>query len=349
MYGEVLSQLNRNLSIAHLQTADCTILTVLTCFLRELHLPTGPDPGQFMKHLQGLEAILELRGFPAPPLSRETVMLFQTLRSLSILGNLVKGTPSIFAKEQWKQIPTLYSGEGARVHHALFCILADCTVLVPQRNTVLISGDTQLRQSLLSDVEAALSEVERIRHRWAKVNKQHGISTEYPATPALATSYVLYKTAYTWLWDIRTSLEPTEVNTARRDEGARELVLFLKHLQRKARGGTFDFNTIRFLAACLAVSILGGSSTPPGMPLALVVQRVLGGDHKARVSSVRDIDDTGLPEAPVGEFSDRLRRVNIAELVDAEGGYHASDTLTDFGPITVLTQAMASMIGSLVT
>lgn len=86
-YGAVLAQLNTHLATPELQTDDLTILGALICVLLETFLPTGPL--NFLKHLRGIETILEVRGVPQQPMSRTTIVLFHGLRTLSILGGLV--------------------------------------------------------------------------------------------------------------------------------------------------------------------------------------------------------------------------------------------------------------------
>lgn len=102
-YGQVLRQLNQHLSLPGLQTVDETILAALTCLLLEIFLPTGPN--HFLKHMRGIEAMLDLRGPPPTSMSTTTHILFHGLRVLSVISGLAMARPALYSRKEWKQIP----------------------------------------------------------------------------------------------------------------------------------------------------------------------------------------------------------------------------------------------------
>lgn len=119
-YGEVLRQLNGALMVPQRQTTNETILTVVTCMLLELFLPTGPS--NFQKHQRGIEALIRLRGPPTETIG-DTATIFRGLRVVSIIGALVQGKPSIYAQKEWKLAPVQYTNEIGKLLADLFSIL----------------------------------------------------------------------------------------------------------------------------------------------------------------------------------------------------------------------------------
>lgn len=281
-YGEVLRQLNSHLSQPHLQTTDETILTVLTCMLLEIFLPTGPN--NFLKHVRGIEAILDLRG---PPVSatETTSTIFHGLRVLSIIGGLAQSRPSIYAREEWKSIPPLFTGEATLIRHEIFQILADCTLLMSAREKVAVdSGSPEAYQALLANAHIALEKLKALFPRWERYNERKmdettsGIGKELRiANHASATTYMLYNAAYMCILRIIHSLDPSPKHASLRNSAAIKIVRCLELRQFKKREGGAESNTIGFVATKVAWEALGGFSSPEGRRLARVVKSAANG------------------------------------------------------------------------
>ncbi|KAF2680423.1 hypothetical protein K458DRAFT_263785, partial [Lentithecium fluviatile CBS 122367] len=130
-YGDVLRQLNAHLAHSQLQTTDETILTAATCMLLEIFLPTGP--ANFLKHVRGIEAILEIRG-PPTSAAGDSAFIINNLQAVSIIGALAEGRPSVWAKPEWKRIPLVFTDEGSVIRHNLWMVLADCSLANNERD-----------------------------------------------------------------------------------------------------------------------------------------------------------------------------------------------------------------------
>lgn len=122
-YVDVLGQLNGALMIPQRQTTNETILTVMTCMLLELFLPTGPS--SFQKHQRGIETLIRMRGPPTES-TGDTGTIFRGLRVVSIIGALVQGRPSIYAQKEWKHAPVQHTNEVGKLLADLFGILGMC-------------------------------------------------------------------------------------------------------------------------------------------------------------------------------------------------------------------------------
>jgi hypothetical protein len=292
-YGEVLQQLNTHLAKTELQRTNEILLTALSCMLLEVFLPTGPS--NFLKHQRGIEAIMQLRG---PPSETEgsTVTIFRGLRVLSIVGALADSRPSIYAKKEWKQVPPAQTTEAAKLQHEILAVLADCTRLVSERDALLAVGTTaDGLQHFTEDVDRVLGDLELLHPAWVELNERErnaskessSLSTDIGVSNHVsATAYMLYKTTYLCILQIKNSLCPSPLNIALRNAAATTIAHCLELKEYEKRRGAPQSNTIAFIAIKLAWQTLGRFDSPEGQQLAQVVgsaiNKIFRADAQAR-------------------------------------------------------------------
>jgi hypothetical protein len=277
-YGTVLGRLNAHLIRPGLQTRDETVLTVLTCMLLETFLPTGPN--NFLKHLLGMEAILELRGPPSMPMSHTGQALFIGLRILSITGGLVMSRPSLYSRPEWKAIHVVHKDAASEMRYRLYTVLADCTQLMALRDAVLCSQSAQDRRILIDQTHSLYNELELIYQDWLrddqKQSGEHSCSNadgapfaDYTST----TTHMLYNLARICLVDILDAVDSLPWSDAIRRDAALEIIKNLEFKVTQQRLGAPESNTIGFVATKVSWQALGGSNTPEGRELASVVKK----------------------------------------------------------------------------
>ncbi|KAF2273626.1 uncharacterized protein EI97DRAFT_460819 [Westerdykella ornata] len=262
MYGKVLRQLNEHLDLPDLRLSDCTILTCLICALRELFFPSGPN--HFLKHLQGIETMLKLRGAPAAPIPLETLVILHGLRTLSIVSGMFVARPSLFAQEEWKHLQPLQLDQDGRIRHNILPILADCTKFIAARDAVLRSNDPNARRSLLRQIDNARSALDSIRTEWPT-----NVGLKQTRGRSLGTQ-MMYNATYICLLDIRQGLEPSLEYEFLRSFAVQEIISNLERLSQKPGG--VNFSIIRFVVIQVALHVMGGSGTPLGRQLVRVLQ-----------------------------------------------------------------------------
>jgi hypothetical protein len=135
IHGLALRQLSSALSDPKCYNRDDVLFSVVTMVLLECFIPTGPK--FYLKHMVGLEKLLELRGPPknCSPMSHQAQ---EGIRRLSIFASLSMRTPSLFAREEWRSIksaPNLYE---RTEDHYLFGILAHYTVLAADHDRMIM-------------------------------------------------------------------------------------------------------------------------------------------------------------------------------------------------------------------
>lgn len=334
LYGDVLRQLNRHLTLPELQTTDETILTALTCMLLEIFLPTGPK--NFFKHHRGLEAIMAMRG-PPTNTTGDTATIFRGLRILSIIGALAESRPSIYARDEWKYAPPPADAtEPMILQHHIFTCLADCTQLMGERDA-LLNGTAPLwaYEPLLQRVQSTLDDLNKLYPLYQRFNasQRDPMKTLSPLAEELgvanhfsATALMLYKTVHICILQIIDSLAPSPQNTALRNEAAMTIAKCLELKEYEKRQGAHESNTIGFVATKIAWQALGGFDSPEGRRLAKTVNTALNAvaplplDDREAWDNARpeDIRDTFfarfVKRVPIGTPADEARVVGLLQL-----------------------------------
>lgn len=281
-YGEVLRQLNNHLSQPDLQTSNETILTALTCTMLEVFLPTGPN--NFLKHMRGIEAILDLRG---PPVSADSqsATIFSNVRVLSIIAALAQGRPSVWGREDWQKLPPLFTSETSLIRHDIWKILADCSILMSESRQMLANNPTpEDTKRMLDSSNALLEKLKSIYPRWEKHNealtgdKPTNIAKDFHiASHVSATTYMLYNAAFMCILRNIQSIQPTAKLASLRNAAALKIVRCLELKEYEKREGNAESNTIGFVATKVAWEALGGFSSPEGRRLARIVKSAANG------------------------------------------------------------------------
>lgn len=133
IHGLVLKQLNHALLDARCYARDDVILSVVTLALLECFVPTGRK--YYLKHMLGLEMLLELRG-PTTDCSPNSIQIYKSVRRMILFASLNARKPSILARKEWKSVlQTDCRGQELEEQY-LFDALADCTVLVAECDKV---------------------------------------------------------------------------------------------------------------------------------------------------------------------------------------------------------------------
>jgi hypothetical protein len=280
-YGKVLRQLNSHLAQPDLQTTNETILTALTCMLLEIFLPTGPN--NFLKHMRGIEIMLEIRGPPNDP-DGETALIFHGLRLLCIIGALATSRPSLYSREEWKRVPCIQKDEAGILRHRIFTILADGTRLRHERDLAQSLGIVDRHPCIIIETQLLLAELEEIRVDWVAFNESQldNSTTQlgkeiHVANHVSATVGMLYYTTYICLLEVIESLESSSKYASLRNAAAIKILKCLELKSYEQREGAPESNTIGFVATKVAWQALGGFNSPEGRKLAKVVKAATNG------------------------------------------------------------------------
>ena len=137
--GTTLKHLNRTLLEPYCYNSDDVLLSVATLALLEIFVPTGPK--HYLKHMLGLEKLLELRG-PTTFVSQNKIEIHKGYRRMLIFASLNARKFSILAKEEWKVIPWMSFPGLKTEEEILLDFLADCTVVMAERE--LLVGNWKL-------------------------------------------------------------------------------------------------------------------------------------------------------------------------------------------------------------
>ncbi|RVX73563.1 hypothetical protein B0A52_02451 [Exophiala mesophila] len=202
MHGKALEQLNQDLSEPGSCTRDEVIISVVTLTLMECLAPTGAK--HYLQHMLGLERLLELRG-PGLYHSPHSLRIYKSIRHMILFASLRTGSPSILAKPEWK---TFYRAEckdeSEIIEQQLMEFLADCTVLMAERNALFADThrDNPLQQQRCDNIKlralACLSSLHLWRRRWSS-----DIRNTYLVTSAASFRQ---HPGPSWLYDLPSSL-----------------------------------------------------------------------------------------------------------------------------------------------
>ncbi|EPS35490.1 hypothetical protein H072_11071 [Dactylellina haptotyla CBS 200.50] len=138
MHGVALKQLNQALSDPKCYYRDDVMLSVATLAILECVVPTGPK--NYLKHMIGLERLLYLRG-PGLGCSTLTFEIYKSVRHMILFASLRTGRPSILAGQEWKDLFRANCSRDEILEQDLFDILADCTILISQRDIMLARSE----------------------------------------------------------------------------------------------------------------------------------------------------------------------------------------------------------------
>ena len=135
MHGVALRQLNQALSLPGCHTRDDVLVSVIIMAMLELHMPSGPR--NWLKHMTGLERLLELRGPGSLTYaSYRTLELYKGVRHFILIASLRNRAPSIFAQPRWKAVLRTSLSLETSEEQDLQDVLADCSVLIAASDEV---------------------------------------------------------------------------------------------------------------------------------------------------------------------------------------------------------------------
>lgn len=138
MYGVALKQLNQVLTDATRHTHDEVIVAVAALAISECLVPTGPN--NYLTHMRGLERLVDLQD-PVSFLAGKSPGFCKGVRFMILFASLQLGTPSILAASDWKKAMRADSSYEKLQEQDLFDVLADCTVLLAERDAVSSAWD----------------------------------------------------------------------------------------------------------------------------------------------------------------------------------------------------------------
>lgn len=284
-YGNVLRQLNAHLAQAQMQTTNETIMTAVTCMIFEISVSAGSD--NFLKHVQGIEAILAARGPPTSPTGADPAML-SGVRILCIFGALAQRRPSVWATDGWSSVPPLHSDEGSVIRHEILLILVDCTMLTtaPKPSSFKVST-SRYHCPTISRARELLNRLEALYARWEQYNVTmlgEDVSSSFKdpaiANPASMATYMLYQAAYICVLRIlktnKSSVENTQLGQLEVAASLR-IVTCLEPKAHDLREGSGESNTIVFIATKIAGETLGGFNSSGGRRLSRTVKAAANG------------------------------------------------------------------------
>ena len=167
MHGVALKQLNQALSDSKCYTDDEVILSIATLSILECLVPTGQE--SYLKHMVGLERLLELRG-PGSLCSPKSIELYKSVRHLILFASLRTGKPSILARPEWQTVLRANCSDAEMQEQDLFEILAACTVLLAERDNNSTKRGSNLKTDThqRDEVEQRALNLQRHLHVWKK-------------------------------------------------------------------------------------------------------------------------------------------------------------------------------------
>ncbi|PSN59991.1 hypothetical protein BS50DRAFT_216618 [Corynespora cassiicola Philippines] len=183
MHGNVLKRLNQALSDTNCHVRDDVILTVIALAILECLVPTGPK--SYIRHMSGLELLLELRG-PDSGISVREANAYRNMQHMILFAALRTRKPSILARPEWKKVLRSGCPEEDILQQELYDVLADCTVLTAQSDAMLAVWEadnekaTKMRDGVERKASFLLTQLHAWRARWEK--DEQNAYLEVPAT-----------------------------------------------------------------------------------------------------------------------------------------------------------------------
>ncbi|KAE9366439.1 hypothetical protein N431DRAFT_419696 [Stipitochalara longipes BDJ] len=169
MHSVALKQLNQVLSDTTLHSRDEVIVAVAALSISELLVPSGPD--NHLTHMMGLERLVDLQD-PVSFWSEKSSGFCKGVRFMILLASLKLCKPSILAKPDWKQAMRTNSSYEELQEQDLFDVLADCSVLLAERDAMLSAWNTnsisarEQRDGIERRASSLLIHLYEWRRRW---------------------------------------------------------------------------------------------------------------------------------------------------------------------------------------
>jgi hypothetical protein len=280
MHGKILKQLNDTLSDPHCYLRDDVLLSVVTLALLECFVPTGRK--YYLKHMSGLEKLLELRG-PGIHCERKAMEIFKGVRRMVIFAALNRRKESIFAREEWKCIQGTECTGDEMEEQFLMNALADCTVVIEEYDKVVarsIEDSACQRDEVTRRALNLLEQLHLWKKRWdtgernshLKIPAEDAIEETHDnittilnfANSSASIMFMLYNTALIYVFRMLASLDGHPGAKWEERSAALEICRCIPyHLSQKPRLDSGSM-TVASLAVRTAFKTLGGSGSPGG-------------------------------------------------------------------------------------
>jgi hypothetical protein len=170
MHGVALKQLNQVLlSDTTQHSRDEAIVAVAALSISELLVPSGPR--NYLTHMMGLEKLVDLQD-PVAFWSENSSGFCKGVRFMILLASLKLGKPSILAKTDWKTVMRLNSSYEELQEQEVFDVLADCSVLLAERDAILLAWNVNStnapdqRNDIERQARSLLIHLYEWRRRW---------------------------------------------------------------------------------------------------------------------------------------------------------------------------------------
>jgi hypothetical protein len=272
IYGVVVKHLNQALSDSDRRTSDEVFLSVVTLALLECFVPTGPK--QYIKHMIALERILELRNpSPSSYCSPKLSEFYKSVRHMILFASLHTGKASILARPQWKAFLRAQCSEEQLVEQDLFDVLADCTVLIVDRDKTTVNwgsdlnSNTHERDEIKQRATNSLSHLRAWKERWnrdernsysetpiieeaSRIERSPFLTTFEFSNPSSAAMFMFYNTTLIYVLRVLASLpilpEPPGQNS---DQDVQDTLQNAGHLENFETLGRDQYLSAERLAA----------------------------------------------------------------------------------------------------
>lgn len=318
MHGVALQRLNKALSVPGCHTSDEVLVSVVILAMLEIYMPSGPR--NYLKHMLGLERLLELRDPESlANASYATLELYKGVRHMILIASLRNRSPSIFARPGWKAVLRTALSLDTPEEQDLHDVLADCSVLIAASDEAADSQSAKSLRILQTRAEIGRKASELLgflkswRDRWDSTEGNFYTEEENPTAIAadvptklctiyrftnnsVARMFMLYNTALIYVLQIHSALAVSETDSSHaasitnehfqgaiRTAGieiARSIADYLK--QKRARGETDFASPVVQWAVLTAWQSLGGTGSREGE----CMTRMLNGDISYEIVKV---------------------------------------------------------------
>jgi hypothetical protein len=169
MHSVALKQLNHVLCNIKRHSHDEVIVAIAALSISELLVPSGSN--NHLTHMMGLERLLDLQD-PASFWFKNSSGFCKGVRFMILLAALKLGQPSILAKADWKRAMRTNCSYQELQEQDLFDVLADCSVLLADRDIMHSASDTnsiaasELRDDIERRAHSLLVHTYEWRSRW---------------------------------------------------------------------------------------------------------------------------------------------------------------------------------------
>jgi hypothetical protein len=187
MHGVALKQLNQVLSDVTRHTRDEVIIAVAALAISESLVPTGPK--NYLAHMMGLERLIDLQD-PVSFWSSKSSGFCKGVRFMVLFASLQLRKPSILARPDWKKAMRTNSPKDQLEEQDLFDVLADCTVLLAERDAMSSAWNTnpidarEQRDEIERRACSLLIHLHEWRRRW-----DSDLKNAFPDTPASPSGF----------------------------------------------------------------------------------------------------------------------------------------------------------------